>query len=47
MSEDDGEYEWPSDNGEDEELDDGEVEVSNLFYSAENDLRANPTEALE
>ena len=44
---DEFEYEWPSDNEQEQEGDQNEIEVQNLFYEADDNKKNKPTEALE
>ncbi len=48
MSDNDGEdYEWPSDDGNQDEGDEGEVLIQNTFYEAEDNKKSRPRDALE
>jgi hypothetical protein len=50
MSSEEGsvEYEWPSNDGNSqEEEDEIEVEIQNTFYTADDNKKNNPAEALE
>ena len=44
---DEFEYEWPSDGDQENQENEGDVEIQNLFYEAEDNKKNNPSEALE